>query len=177
MNRLIILSIVCGAIVAATLVSQSATAQTSLSEAQISRIRQNCVTIQQTLLQLQQNNDVGLRNNQGKLYDDIYDKLMTPLNRRIIEQGSIDGLGLGAIALRYNNQIETFRAAYREYYDSMSHTRGINCASDPADFYESLTKTRDLRQKLHQENSALINLLKEYKTEFEDFAATIEGDE
>lgn len=174
MNRFTIILTICGAFLLAALAIQTVSAQSEpLSSEQITRIRQNCVRAQTTLSQLRVS-DAGLRNNRGTLYEQISTKLMAPLNSRIAIN-RLSGLSLATTSLEYDKQLATFRTSYGDYYDSMSEALKINCAEQPEAFYVAVTATREKRQKLHENSLALNSLLQTYKTNFEDFAKTVEG--
>ena len=98
---------------------------------------------------------------------------MAPLNSRIA-LNRLGGLELAATTVEYDRQLDMFRASYKQYEESMSRTMRIDCSGRPAEFYNGIQKTRELRQKLHGDVRALTESLKKYKTEFESFAKTIE---
>lgn len=168
MHRLSITFACIGVLVGAVLVAQSVQAQTTLSEAHIARIRQNCVTSQTTLTQLHAS-DALLRVNRGRLYELISTKLMAPLNGRIA-LGRFGGLKLAATTIEYDRQRDVFWASYKDYEETMSRTLRVNCAENPVEFYEAVRATREKRQRLHEDTETLTALLKEYKSEFEKFA-------
>lgn len=174
MNRFIFVLAICGGLLLTAVVSQSVTAQSAVSERKADLIRQNCTTIQTTLQQLRVS-DAGLRTDRGQLYENISTRLMTPLNVRIASD-RLDGLGLGSIALKYNNQLEIYRVKYRDYERSLSRTIQASCSSEVEVFYERLGATRDLRRDLHKETNKLVELLEQYKAEFEDFASKNRSD-
>lgn len=167
MNRLLIVLVFVGVLVATAFVAQSAQAQTTLSDAHIARIRQNCVTAQTALTQLHAS-DALLRVNRGRLYELISTKLMAPLNGRIALE-RLGGLKLAAITVEYDRQRNVFGTSYREYEESMSRVLKINCVEKPVEFYEGVRSTRQKRQRLHDDTETLTTLLKEYKSEFENF--------
>lgn len=174
MNRLSILLVACGVFLTAMAVSGAVQAQSALSEAHIERIRQNCVTVHATLQQLHASDGL-LRVNRGPLYENISTKLMAPLNSRIA-LSRLSGLEeLAATTLEYDRQLDIFRASYKQYEESMSRTMRIDCASRPAEFYDGIGRTRELRQTLYADSQALTELLIRYKVEFEEFSRQVEG--
>ena len=138
------------------------------------RIRQNCVGAQATLYRLHAS-DALLRVNHGKLYENISTKLMAPLNSRIALNRH-QGLKLTATTLEYDRQIDIFRTDYRAYEEAMSDLLDSNCSEDPSGFYGSVLDTREKRQRLHEDTKTLTTLLEAYKTEFEDFSRSFEGE-
>lgn len=174
MNRVVTFLAVCAALLTTAAATQAAFAQSTLSEGKTDLIRHNCSTIQTTLQQLRVS-DAGLRTDRGQLYENISTRLMTPLNIRIASD-RLDGLELGSIALKYNNQLELYREKYREYERALTRTIQASCNSEVEVFYERLNTARDLRGELHEATNELIDLLKEYRAEFEDFASKNGGD-
>jgi hypothetical protein len=175
MNRFLTLLAVCGMLLVAAMAGQAASAQTNepLSEDHINRIRQNCVNAKTTLDRLHVS-DALLRYDRGKLYEQISTKLMAPLNSRIAIN-RLEGLKLTALSLEYDNTLDDFRASYQQYDEAMTQALAIDCASKPAEFYESVANTREKRQKLHSHTLSLNNLLQSYKNEFEAFVKKTEG--
>lgn len=169
MNRFSPVIVVLSALLLVLSAAEVSKAQTAvnLSEAHLARISQNCVEAKTTLNRLHVS-DTLLRVNRGKLYELISSKLMAPLSSRIA-LNRLDGVELTATSLEYNRQIDTFRASYKQYEESMSEALKVSC-DQPAAFYESVRTTRGHRQKLYQDTAALTDLLRAYKVDFEAFA-------
>ncbi len=163
----------CGALAATVFAAQAVHAQSTLSQAQIEHIRQNCVAAQTTIKRIH-GNDVSLRYDRDTLYDVISVKLMAPLNSRIA-LGRFEGLKLAATTLEYDRQREVFVASYRQYDEAMIRLLKIHCTEKPVEFYESLQAARELRQKLHDTTQVLVALLEVYGVEFDNFVAEFEG--
>lgn len=176
MNRLLIVMAASGIILISSFVSQRVRAlDFSLSEEHQQSIRQNCVTAQTNLQQLHASDGV-LRVNLGKLYENMSNKLMAPLNSRIALSKQ-EGLQLAATTLEYDRQVDVFRASYKQYEEAMSRTLKIDCTDKPVEFYENIQYTRQKREKLHQDTKTLAALLKDFKTKFEAFASGFKGDD
>ncbi len=173
MNRLLVALSFFAVLLFGAVASQAVHAQSALSEQHLQRIRQNCVTAQTALNQLHAS-DALLRVNRGQLYENISTKLMAPLNSRIALNRH-EGLKLAATTLEYDRQTDVFRSSYKDYEESMSRLLQINCAEQPAEFYESVQETREKRQRLHEDTETLTMLLRAYKTEFEDFSSDFGG--
>ena len=58
----------------------------------------------------------------------------------------------------------------------MSKTMSIDCVKQPEDFYLSLTKARELRQRTHAATVALQETIAKYGAEVDSFAGQIEAD-
>ena len=172
MNRLAAVFAIVGALTVGAIISQTVQAQTTFSDEQLYRIRQNCVTAQTTLSQLHVS-DAGLRNNRGALYENISTKLMAPLNSRIT-LSRLEGLKLTATTLEYDRQLDIFRESYKQYESAMARTLKVKCTEQPVEFYENVVATREKREKLHEDTRTLITLLQAYKTEFETFSKDFE---
>lgn len=169
MNRLFIVAILCGIITVGLSAVQNAHAQMSLPDEQVERIRQTCVTTQTSLSQLHASDGV-IRVNLGKMYENMSNKLMAPLNSRIA-LNKLEGIQMAGTTLEYDRQVDVFRASYKLYEESMSRTIGMNCTDKPVEFYESIQATRQKREKLHQDTKTVTALLKDYRTQFEAFSA------
>lgn len=172
MQRLVTILAICITFVAVAFAAETAQAQTTLTEAHIERIKQGCVTTQTTLRQLHAS-DALMRVNRGRLYEQISDKLMAPLNSRIT-LGRFESLRLTATTLEYDRQREVFATSYRDYEESMSRTIKLNCAENPVEFYDGVQQTREKRQRLHEDTETITTLLRAYKAEFESFASEFE---
>lgn len=159
-----------GMLVMASLVYQVTGAQSSepLSGAHLEKVRRNCNRAQAALERLH-TSDAHMRRNRGELYEPISTKLMAPLNSRIAYD-KLDGLKLASTALRYDDKFREFRTSYIDYERSMTKTVAIDCEKNPETFYRSVATTRQKRQKVHADTQDLINLIEEYKDNFEDFA-------
>lgn len=173
MKRFTILLVVSVSIFLGLSTVQAVRAQEAMSEAQLDKIRQNCVTVQGSLHQLHAS-DALMRVNRGQLYELISTKLMAPLNSRIA-LNRLSGLDMASTTLEYDKELSSFRASYKVYEESMSRTMKTDCVSKPAEFYENLVLTRERRQVVHEDTRSLSNLLEQYKAEFEAFAKEFEG--
>lgn len=139
-----------------------------MTEAHIARIKNNCSEAQTSLSQLHAS-DALLRVNRGQLYESISVKLMAPFNSRVA-LNRLDGAELVSIATDYERQLADFRTKYQQYEEAMSQTLRINCTNEPVAFYDSVTSTREKRQKVHDATVALHKTIAEYKDQFELFA-------
>lgn len=176
MKRYLIFGLLCVTAVAGAVAVRDVTAHAysapPMTEAHITRIRNNCVEAQSALSQLHAS-DALLRVNRGQLYESISEKLMAPFNSRVA-LNRLDGAGLVNVATDYERQLEDFRTKYQEYEEAMSKTLRINCMNEPVSFYDSVTDTRIKRQKVHASTVKLHELIANYKDEFETFARNFE---
>lgn len=141
-----------------------------LTDEQRVLIISNCTDLQATLNRIHQS-DALARYDQGQMYRQLADKLMAPLNQRIASN-QLDGSNLVATTASYNTQYQAFYNAYKEYELSMRATMQIDCAKQPALFYDSLTATRKKRISVHEATIKLIDLAEQYKVHFTVFRAS-----
>jgi hypothetical protein len=139
-----------------------------MTEAQIQRIRSNCVEAQSTLYQLHAS-DALLRVNRGQLYESMSTKLMEPFDSRLT-LNSFNPSDLVSIAANYDAKLTEFRTDYQQYEEAMSRTLAMNCTNQPVAFYDSVADTRSKRTKVHDATLVLHQLIADYKNAFEAFA-------
>lgn len=136
-----------------------------MTEAQIARIRSNCVEAQSTLNQLH-TSDALLRVNQGQLYELVSTKLMAPFNARAA-LNKMDVASLINVLNDYDRELASFRVNYKLYEEAMSRTLKINCTNQPVAFYDSVSETRTKRKLVHTNVVNLKTNIQEYRTEFD----------
>ena len=170
MKRVLIISLAMAVMVTGVSLSRSllVRADSPMTEAQIQRIRDNCVEAQSTLYQLHAS-DALLRVNRGQLYESMSTKLMEPFDSRLT-LNSYNPSDLVSIAADYNDTLTEFRTDYQQYEEAMSNTLEINCTKQPVAFYDSVADTRAKRAKVHDATLSLHELIGNYKTAFESFA-------
>lgn len=149
----------------------SASSDTTLSDAEIKSVQNNCITLKSTLDQLNYN-DTALRVNQGQYYEEISTKLMAPMNSRIA-LNHYDGGDLVSVAAEYAKQIDLFRANYTIYAKALTKARRDNCNEHPQQFYNDITSAGAARQALHETVVKLNAMVENYQTMFKDFAKTL----
>lgn len=135
-----------------------------ITDQQIAVIRSQCGDIQATLNRIHESDKV-LRVNKGYAYKAIMlDKLMTPLNQRIAAN-QIDGGKLGKITAQFSQTFERFDKAYSAYERNLSAAIKIDCTRQPSAFYDQVLLAYQSRKDLYKNDTELISLAKEYKTE------------
>lgn len=140
---------------------------TPMTETHIERIRANCVEAQSTLTQLHAS-DALLRVNRGQLYESISTKLMNPFNTRVTSN-KLDGTALLTHTTSFEQQLNEFRANYKQYEEVMTKTLKMNCTNQPVAFYDSVTDARAKRQQVYLSNQALQKTIEQYKLAFDAF--------
>ena len=121
----------------------------------------NCQSIKRTLSQLHAS-DGPLRVNRGQTYDFISTRLMAPFNSRLL-LNKVDASSLVKITAQYDGALNNFRSHYIEYDDQLGATIGIDCSKQPSAFHDALTKTRQLRDQVHDDVGQMNQLIKQYE--------------
>ena len=138
------------------------------TDQQLVQIRTRCSEVQAALSRVHAN-DALLRVNRGQLYERLSTKLTVPLKSRIA-LNRLDGSSLLSVTSSYEQHLNDFRAHYQVYEEQLSATMRINCAKQPAKFYESLQVAREKRQVVHASTQQLAKDITEYKQAFTEFA-------
>lgn len=150
------------------MVAAVGTGETPLSDSQLQRIKTNCLDAQSTLSQLHVS-DALLRVNRGQLYESIANKLMAPLNSRIVFSG-FSAEKLISDTTSYNKHLASFRANYLAYGTAMDDIAKLDCQAQPEQFYRSVADVRHKRNRVYDEVKALKAGVAQYKTDVTDFA-------
>lgn len=125
-----------------------------LSAAQRSAISQNCPTIQQSLSQLQKV-DSRTRTYLGTTYETIASKFIVPLNIRLVKNNLPI---LPSIQSEFTDMQVQFRNSYTEYMREMENLLGIDCRTQPDEFYQHLETVRKKRAILRSTTIRLAEL-------------------
>ncbi len=139
----------------------------SLTDDQLSQIKQNCSRVKTTLARIHANDGL-LRVNQGQQYETITTKLMAPLNSRIA-LNQLDGVDMVKTTVDYNTQLSKFRDEYRLYEEKLSNLLHIDCSNEPYNFYESIKPTRKQRARVAASVTKLNQLIDQYKSQLDTF--------
>jgi hypothetical protein len=153
-----------GSILLTTIISIGVNAEeNNISEEKRQVISTNCQTAQVTLQQIEYN-DAAARVNRGQGYETILNKYMTPLNVRVTgsQNHASTAATLTDITARYQQALKTFKKNYDNYDDSITKTTHFNCSKKPENFYNLLDITRQEREKLNENITALDQLAAEY---------------
>lgn len=167
-RRFIILGVISGAFLGVVAGISAVSAETTpLTEGQISKIRENCQSIKNTLNQLHAS-DALLRVNRGKVYEALSTKLMEPFNTRLSNNGQ-DNRATASVASRYRTALDTFRSDYISYEEKLSATIKMDCQKDPAAFHYALDDARTKRATVHEDVQKLHQLIDDYESAADDF--------
>lgn len=164
MNK-IKLSIFCFAL--SLLISGFAIIQTnaqgvSLTAEQTQHISENCNAIKNVLNQLHIS-DALLRVNIGQQYELVSTKLMERFNNRL----SNNRFKIDDLKLSYNNyglKLDSFRADYITYEESLSIAIKVDCKFKPNDFYQSLMSARNNRSRVYEDVKTLNQEIDQYRS-------------
>lgn len=136
----------------------------NITQEKIARIRDHCVENQASLNRLHQT-DAFLRTNRGNLYRTISDKLMVPLNQRLVAN-RLDGGNLITIAADFDTEYDRFYTAYIAYDNALTELLAVDCSKQPVTFYNALLEARTKRAELSSSNQKLKRLIRQYGDAF-----------
>ncbi|NTW61298.1 hypothetical protein HGB24_01235 [Candidatus Saccharibacteria bacterium] len=161
----LILALTCGLV---SIVAVKALAQSvGHSDAQVTIIKDNCVTIKSNLNQLHAS-DALLRVNMGQLYESMLTKLMDKFNSRLSDN-HYDNSSFVFVAGGYSSTLNAFRTDYIDYEKQLSSTIAIDCASHPNDFYSAVSSARAKRNQVRSDVVKLNQYLDNYETAVNGF--------
>jgi hypothetical protein len=156
----------------------STSAQSILSEEQLQKISNNCVSIKNTLNQLHAS-DALLRVNRGQVYEAMATKLMDRFNSRLTSN-DLDAVGTTAVTNSYRTALNTFRTDYQSYERQLSATIKIDCTQKPSEFHAAIENAREKREVVHKDVIRLHQYIDDYRSAVNDFFINFErvtGDE
>ena len=144
------LLVLAGCLVAASLVSGVvARAQDQPpSDETVQQVAHSCQSIRNALTQIHLRDGV-FRVSRAQSYEFMSTRLMAPLNSRLL-LNKVDASGLVRTTAQYDTLLNQFRAKYVAYDEQLAATIAIDCKQKPAEFYQALVKTRELREEVHQ---------------------------
>lgn len=168
-QRLIIFGLIATAITSVALLTSVSAENGVVTDAQINRIKSNCLSAKNTLNQLHAS-DALLRVNRGQIYLSMTTKLMTRFNTRA-ESNGVTAKDLITVTNNYNNAVNTFTADYKSYEEQLSLALRIDCTKEPVTFYDAVASARTKRTQVHSGVIVLHQLIDEYKATFDSFSA------
>lgn len=127
------------------IVSPFVSAAEPLDDARIEIIRQSCRSAQTTMQQVLRS-DTAARVNRGRAYEETIKLLAAFNSRAAFNTYNVPGLIESTAA--YEAEFVAFKATYINYDTSLKNTLRINCIDQPVTFYDSLTRTKELRAGL-----------------------------
>lgn len=140
-----------------------------MTDEHIARIKSNCPGAIATLSRIR-TNDAPTYINRNQMYFSISDKLMARLNSRLT-LNRYDATQLVKTASDYNTELIKFRAAFKQYDDTMQDLLHMNCRQQPVSFYDKVATARQQRQKVQDTVVQLKALIDQYKKDVKTFSA------
>ncbi len=157
-------------IVALAAIPTAAQQSETMTDEHIARIKSNCPSALATLSRIRLN-DAPVYINHNQTYFSISDKLMARLNSRLTFN-RYDATQLVKTASDYNVQLTKFKAAYKQYDDTMQDVLRMNCRQQPVSFYDKVATARQQRQKVQDAVVQLKTLIDQYEQDVKNFSAT-----
>ena len=141
----------------------------AISEAQKTAISDNCNSIKESLKNTQRA-DARTRVYFGGKFEMILSKFITPLNVKLVEK-NVTNLGLIENQSNFADAKTSFSNDFIKYQQVLEELVGIDCKTEPEEFYEKLVKVRKQRElvgedivkveKLISKNMKLVTDLKD----------------
>ncbi len=145
---------------------------TSLTDAQVELVRQNCQSSLATLTQLHAT-DALLRVNRGQVYESLLTRMMERFNTRVNANG-LDAKAMEAVSTSYERALNTFRRDYQLYEEQLAATLKINCQEEPRAFHFAIESAREKRAKVHEDVKSLHRYVNDYQSVVDDFLLNFE---
>jgi len=143
-----------------------------LSPDQVARVKENCVSIKNSLNQLHAS-DALLRVNRGQIYEAMASKLMDTFNDRL-SGNKLDNKAMTTVTSNYRSALNTFRSDYIVYEQKLAETIRIDCVAQPNTFHNSLLEARKYRETVHSDVLKLHRLIDDYRSSVSDFLLNYE---
>ena len=166
-KQIIISGLFIAAICASCIFSVARAENGDISDRQIQLIKDNCLSVKNTLTQLH-SSDALLRVNMGQSYESISTKLMVRFNNRLANN-NITNVNLVNVTNSFAMVLDTFRFDYISYEEQLTIAINIDCQKQPVTFYDAVAAARTKRQLIHADIQRLNQQLDQYKSEFVTF--------
>lgn len=141
------------------------------TEAKGQAIMLNCGNIRHSLTQLQRA-DSRTRTYLGSAYETISGRFITPLNLRMVKNGT-PSTELFRIQNDFTAQQNYFRDTYVGYMRELEGLIATDCSASPEEFYHKLKTVRAEREKLHQITQQISKLVDEQYKAVEEVKAAL----
>jgi flagellar biosynthesis chaperone FliJ len=138
-----------------------------MTDQQIDQIRNNCVSVKNTLNQLH-SSDALLRVNRGQIYESMSTKLMEQFNSRV-SGNKFNNSSLVSATNSYESVLDTFRTDYIIYEKQLTIAISINCSKQPVTFYDAVDLARTERDQVHSDVVKLNQSIDQYKSVLDQF--------
>lgn len=131
-----------------------------LTDEYIASIKAGCTDALQGLLRVERT-EAATRVNRGREYESMIG-LISAFNSRVVLNRQ-EAPALTSTAAKIRTKVDDFKQSYLVYADRVDTTLDINCRQAPVTFYDSLTSTREARQKVASDVREIETLLDEYQ--------------
>lgn len=140
---------------------QVAAQETTITSQQADLIKDNCVSVKNTLTQLHAS-DALLRVNSGQVYESISTKLMKGFNTRV-GNNHYNNADLLAATAAFDSTLNTFRSDYISYEEQLSTAISIDCSKQPVAFYDAVAVAQTKRDQVHADIVRLNKYITQYQ--------------
>ena len=130
------------------------------SEARKEAISKNCSTIIESLKELQ-HEDSKTRVYLGRYYEVIQLRFITPFNVRLSEN-TLSNDSFVNNQNDFNKGRENFMIDFIEYQKMLERLIATDCKNRPAEFYDNLVKTRELRKIVESDTKSIYKLANDH---------------
>jgi hypothetical protein len=166
-RRLILFSLVATVLASVVFLTRVSADGSPTTDAQLTRIRTNCVSAKNRLNQVHAADGL-LRVNRGQIYESMTTKLMSRFNNRV-STNNFDASALVTITNNYNSALATFRTDYITYEQQLSSAMQIDCTNEPISFYDAIATARISRSQVHTDVIMLHQYIDSYAVAFNAF--------
>lgn len=139
-----------------------------ITEEKIELVRANCVAAQVSIQRLQ-NNDVVIRTNRGRSYENVL-KLMASFNARVAANKLTEPRLIETTGIMQRN-VTAFYRHYDSYKDTIEKLMRVNCRDQPVSFYRDLQTLRSQRDVLQND----VVILDKHVADYQALVADLKG--
>lgn len=132
----------------------------AISESKKEAISKNCSTIVENLKELQ-HEDSKTRVYLGKYYEVLQLRFITPFNVRLSEN-TLSNDSFVNNQNDFNKGRENFMIDFIEYQKMLERLIAADCKNRPAEFYDVLVKTRELRKIVESDTKSIYKLANDH---------------
>jgi hypothetical protein len=169
--RMTLIGLLLAGLVLGGSVAYAEDAAATLTDADLAKIRANCVSVQTSLNRIHES-DALARVNLGQQFETISTKLMAPFNSRVA-LNRLNGVALTQTTVAFNNKLDEFRTLYQQYEQTLIRAIQLKCSDQPVTFYDTLNLARDHRAAVREAVVSLGDLVKQYRSEVSQIADAV----
>jgi len=173
-KKLTVISLLSAILLSLIFIASARAVSSNVTDQQIQRIRENCLSAKATLKQLHAS-DALLRVNRGQIYESISIKLMSKFNGRVANNG-LDNSTFVSVTNRYNLALDDFRSHYIKYEEHLSAAIAVDCLKQPVSFYDAVSVANSDRIKVHSDITKLNQAIDQYRSSLTQFENNLLAD-